>query len=81
MAKVVNYVAPATQEGADLFSASRRHLVTLLDENAIPHTKVGLHRRVKFVDLMDYKQRRTAESRQAMNDLVAQAQDLRMEYE
>lgn len=70
-----------TQEGADLLNVSRPHLVKLLDESVIPHTKVGRHRRVKFADLMDYKQRRTAESRQAMDELAAQAQELRMGYE
>lgn len=70
-----------TQEGADLLNVSRPHLVKLLDENVIPHTKVGRHRRVKFADLMDYKQRRTTESRQAMDELAAQAQELRMGYE
>jgi excisionase family DNA binding protein len=70
-----------TQEGADMLNVSRPHLVKLLDENVIPHTKVGRHRRVKFADLMDYKQRRTAESRQAMDELAAQAQELRMGYE
>ena len=70
-----------TQEGADLLNVSRPHLVKLLDENVIPHTKVGRHRRVKFADLMDYKQRRTNESRQAMDELAAQAQELGMGYE
>lgn len=70
-----------TQEGADLLNVSRPHLVKLLEENVIPHTKVGRHRRVKFVDLMDYKQRRAEQSHQAMDELAAQAQELRMGYE
>jgi len=67
-----------TQEGADLLNVSRPYLVKLLDENVIPHTKVGRHRRVKFADLMEYKQRRDAESRQAMDELAAQTQELGM---
>ncbi|MFU5112073.1 helix-turn-helix domain-containing protein [Pseudomonas aeruginosa] len=70
-----------TQEAADLLNVSRPHLVKLLDENVIPHTKVGRHRRVKFADLMGYKQRRTAESHHAMDELAAQAQELGMGYE
>jgi len=69
-----------TQEGADLLNVSRPHLVKLLDDNLIPHTKVGRHRRVKFADLMDYKQRRAAQSRKAMDELAAQAQELGMGY-
>lgn len=64
-----------TQEGADLLNVSRPHLVKLLDENVIQHTKAGRHRRVKLVDLINYTQRRTAESYQAMDQLAAHAQE------
>lgn len=71
----------STQEGADLLNVSRPHLVKLLDQNVIAHTKVGRHRRVKFADIMAYKQNRTAQSRQALDELTAQAQELKMGYE
>lgn len=70
-----------TQEGADMLNVSRPHLVKLLDQGALPHTKTGRHRRIKFADLMAYKEQRDHASRAAMNELAAQAQELGMGYE
>lgn len=70
-----------TQEAANLLNVSRPHLVKLLDNNVIQHTKVGRHRRVKCADIMNYKQHRIAESHQAMEQLAAQAQEQGMGYE
>jgi excisionase family DNA binding protein len=70
-----------TQEGADLLNVSRPHLVKLLDQGELPHTKTGRHRRIKFADLMAYKEQRDQRSRDAMEELAAQAQELRMGYE
>jgi excisionase family DNA binding protein len=70
-----------TQEGADLLNVSRPHLVKLLDQGALPHTKTGRHRRIKFADLMTYKEHRDQASRDAMDELAAQAQELGMGYE
>ncbi|MBK4992693.1 helix-turn-helix domain-containing protein [Pseudomonas sp. S37] len=70
-----------TQEAADLLNVSRPHLVKLLDEAVIPHTKTGRHRRVKFSDLVAYKDKRDEGSRAAMDALAAQAQELKMGYE
>lgn len=70
-----------TQEGADLLNVSRPHLVKLLDDGVMPHTKTGRHRRIKFADLMEYKNRREQDSHAILDELAAQAQELGMGYE
>ena len=69
-----------SQEGADLLNVSRPHLVKLLDDGALPFTKTGKHRRIKFADLMAYKKEREQASHSAMDELTAQAQELGMGY-
>ncbi len=69
-----------TQEAADFLNVSRPHLIGLLKNEAIPHHMVGTHRRIRFNDLVAYKQRREADRDQAMNELVDQAQGLEMGY-
>lgn len=80
--KVVPIHAELTsQEGADLLNVSRPHLVKLLDDGALPFTKTGKHRRIKFTDLMAYKKQREQASYSAMDELTAQAQEFGMGYE
>lgn len=80
--KVVPVHAELTsQEAADLLNVSRPHLVKMLEEGAIPFTKTGRHRRIRFSDLMAFKQRRDEESQEAMEALAQQAQELGMGYE
>ncbi|AOE81121.1 DNA-binding protein [Pseudomonas lurida] len=80
--KVVPVHAELTsQEAADLLNVSRPHLVKMLEEGAIPFTKTGRHRRIRFSDLMAFKQRRDEESQEAMEALANQAQELGMGYD
>jgi excisionase family DNA binding protein len=65
-----------TQQAADFLNVSRPHLVKLLNEGVIPHTRVGSHRRVYFRDVVDYKRRRDAERRKALDEMVALSEEL-----
>jgi excisionase family DNA binding protein len=69
-----------TQEAADLLHVSRPFLIKLLEDNSIPYRKVGRHRRVRFDDLMAYKQQTDAKRAEVLSELVAQAQELGMGY-
>jgi excisionase family DNA binding protein len=70
-----------TQEAADLLNVSRPHLVKLLEDGALAFHRTGKHRRVRFADLMQYKETRGRASEQAMAELAEQAQALDMGYQ
>lgn len=69
-----------TQEAANLLNISRPYLIKLLDNNEIPFHKIGTHRRIRFVDLMKFKDKFQKESQEALDELVKQAQELDMGY-
>lgn len=67
-----------TQEAADFLNVSRQYLVQLLEQGAIPHTKVGTHRRVRFGDLRAYKEARDLQRRAGLDQLARLSDELGM---
>ncbi len=60
-----------TQAAADILGCSRPHLVKLLEEGEIEHTKIGKHRRVKFEDVMAYKKRMKAKQQELLIKIMS----------
>ena len=69
-----------TVQAADILNVSRPYLIKLLDEEKIPHRKVGRHRRIRMEDVMNYKEAIDAERERVLDRLVIEAQELGMGY-
>jgi excisionase family DNA binding protein len=65
-----------TQEAADLLNVSRPFLIKQIDQGEVPYHKVGKHRRIKFNDLMVYKERVDQEASDALDEIVAISEEL-----
>ncbi len=73
---VSNNQTLTTQQAAGLLNVSRPHLVKLLEEDKIPFTRTGTHRRIRFKDLMAYKQHRDAERKRGLAYLTQLGEEM-----
>lgn len=69
-----------TQQAALFLNVSRPYLIRLLEDGKIAYHKVGTHRRIRFEDVVQYKEARQKRSREALQQLVDQAQELGLGY-
>ena len=64
-----------TVQAAEVLNVSRPYLIKLLAEKAIPHRKVGKHRRILIEDVMTYKKRIDRAREAVLDQLAAEAQE------
>lgn len=64
-----------TQQAADFLNVSRPYLIKLLEQGDIPYILIGKHRRVRFEELMKYKQQRDIKRREGLKELTEFLQD------
>lgn len=78
---VVPYGAElTTQQAADLLNVSRPYVVKLIESGQLPARKVGPRRRVRFEDLMTFKQADDAHRREVARQLTAEAEEMGLGY-
>jgi excisionase family DNA binding protein len=69
-----------TQQAADILNVSRPFLIGLLTGGKLPFRLVGSHRRIKFADLMGFKEADDQRRREVLDALTAEGQESGLGY-
>src|SRR5258708_7434031 len=69
-----------TVQAAGILNVSRPFLINLLEDNVLPHRKVGKHRRVRMEDVMAYKAKIDREREAVLDQIAREAQEQGMGY-
>jgi excisionase family DNA binding protein len=70
----------SSQQAADVLNVSRPYLVKLLEDGKLPYRSVGTRRRVLLCDVLGYKKSVADARAKVLEELAAQAQELKMGY-
>ena len=65
-----------TQKAAEILGCSRPHFIKLLEEGKISYAKIGKHRRVKFEDVLNYKNLMKHEQKNLLIDIMNNDEEL-----
>lgn len=68
------------QQAADFLNVSQSFLIQLLEEKELPFQLIDTHRRILFDDVLRFKENIDAERRKVLDQLTAEAQELKMGY-
>ena len=69
-----------TQQAADLCNVSRPFLISAIERGELDYKKVGTHRRLRFKEVMSFKEKMDKDRSNALDELVKEAQELDMGY-
>ena len=69
-----------TKQVADFLNVSRPFLIQLLEQKKLPFRLVGTHRRIRFEDVLRFKENIDAERHKVLDQLAAEGQELKMGY-
>ena len=67
-------------EAADILGVSRSYVVSLLESGEIPYWIEETVYRMRYQDVIDYKNQNDAERMKVLDELAAEAQELNMGY-